>query len=143
MASQIVHAKKNPFDQLALLFAFVSIPEHYAKPVLQRWHVEGYRPLAEHAPYSAHVLAVELFFQIALAAHLISTGRASSRIDIAYLFYLPFCTLFVSGDKLHRKCAPVFLRSDQEFVWGFHLKAELARLNGEFAKLPEAEKERA
>jgi len=57
-------------------------------------------------------------------------------VDIAYLYYLPFCTLFVSSDKLHRQCAPLFMRADQEFVWGGDLKAELGKLNLYFSSLP-------
>ncbi len=141
MATALVHSSTKPFEQMALLFAFVEIPRELHRPILERWSFDQYRPLAEHAPYAAHVLSVELFFQISLAAGLISTGRASNRIDVGYLFYLPFCMLFTSSDKLHRKCAVPFLRTDQEFVWGQDLKAELARLNQHFAQLPEEERE--
>jgi hypothetical protein len=58
-------------------------------------------------------------------------------VDIAYLYYLPFCTLFVSSDKLHRQCAPLFMRTKQEFVWGLDLKADLSNLNIYFSGLPE------
>jgi hypothetical protein len=68
--------------------------------------MEGRRPLNEFAPYAAHVVTVELFLQFALAAHLIASNRPSNRTDIAYLFYLPFCTLFASSDNLHRRTAP-------------------------------------
>ena len=64
-------------------------------------------------------------FHIAIAAHLISPERPSNRTDIAYLFYLPFCMMFVSSDKLHRETANLFLRADQEFVWGLDLKDDL------------------
>lgn len=106
------------------------------------WSVDQFRPLADYAPYAAHVLVVELFFQIALAANLISAERASNRIDIAYLCYLPFSMVFVSSDKLHRRCTPMFLRKNQEFVWGPDLKVDLGRLDIEFAKLPAEELEK-
>ena len=79
---------------------------------------------------------MEIFFQIALAANLISEARASNRIDISYLCYLPFSMVFVSSDKLHKKCASPFLRKNQDFVWGPDLKSELARQNTEYSKLP-------
>ena len=109
---------------------------------LQRWSIDQFRPLAEYSPYAAHVLVVELFFQIALAANLISAERPSNRIDVAYLCYLPFSTVFISSDKVHRKCAPVFLRNNQEFVWGPDLKRDLGRVNNEFSKLAPAELEK-
>jgi hypothetical protein len=136
IAAELVLGRNQPFEQMALLFSFVDIPPELQRPILQRWAIDQNRPLGEYAPYAAHVLTVELFFQIALAANLISDGRASNRVDISYLCYLPFCMLFISSDKLHKKCTSPFLRKDQTFVWGPDLKSELKRQNTEFAKLP-------
>ena len=68
-----------------------------------------------------------MFFQIALGAGLIGTERPSNRIDIVYLFYLPFSQVFVSTDNLHRRAAAFFLRTDQSFIWGPDLKAHLKK----------------
>ena len=87
-------------------------------------------------------MRVELFYFFAVAAHLISEQRASNRVDISYLHYLPFGHMFVSTDKLHRKCAPLFLRDDQRFVWGQDLKKDLVEINGHFKGLPESELEK-
>lgn len=141
IAEALVHTKHKPFEQMGLLFAFLDIPPQLRHPILENWSLHQYKPLANYAPFAAHVLTVELFFQIALATNLISAERASNRVDIAYLFYLPFCMVFVSGDKLHQRCAGVFLRKDQSFIWGPQLKAELQRLNTEFLKVPESERE--
>src|SRR5690606_24311442 len=111
-------------------------------PILEGWTQAGFPSLAQFAPYAAHVVQVELFFQFALAASQIGAERASNRVDIAYLHYLPFSMMFVSSDRLHQRCAPLFLRDDQEFVWGPDLKADLARINEHFKRLPDAEKER-
>ncbi len=135
IASALVRKRDSPFDQMALLFAFVEIPPEQQRSILERWAIDKYRPLAEYAPYAAHVLVVELFFQIALGANLISADRPSNRVDIAYLCYLPFSMIFVSSDKLHRRCANVFLRKDQQFVWGPDLKSELKRVDRDFSRL--------
>ena len=137
IAASLVNAKFEPEQQLALLFSFVHIPQQLWAPIIQRWSDAGFPSLAEYANYAAHVLKVELFFQIALAANLISSDRASNRADIAYLFYLPFCHIFVSGDKLHRRCAPVFLSKRQDFVWGPDLKMDIARINQELSSVPD------
>jgi len=142
LAGRIVHGGVKPFDQIQLVFAFVDIPNELMHPILERWSVDRYRPLSEYAPYVAHVLTVEIFFQIALGAGLISAERASNRADIAYLFYLPFCHVFISADKLHRRCAPLFLRAKQDFIWGPDLKADLRRLNDHYAQLPAEIKDR-
>jgi len=105
--------------------------------IKHRWRINKRPPLTFFAPYAAHVLRVELFFHIALGANLIASTRPSHRVDMAYLFYLPFCHMFTSADKLHRQCAPLFMRPNQEFVWGLDLKADLQRLNEHFHTLPE------
>jgi hypothetical protein len=63
-------------------------------------------------------------------------------VDLAYLYYLPFCMVFVSNDRLHERCVPCSLTEhkaivdgwelsvDQEFVSGRNLKADLAKLDG-------------
>ena len=142
LAVGLVKERSKPFDQMALLLAFLEVPREAHREIFERWSIDQYRPLAEYAPYAAHVLSVELFFQIALGAHLISAERPSNRADIAYLFYLPFSMVFVSGDKLHRLCARSFLRADQEFLWAPDLKAELARLNAEFSQFPSEERDK-
>lgn len=137
IAAGIVRRKDQPFDRIALAFNLLGIPRQYHTQIIQRWSIMGYPAFSEFAPYVAHVLEVEIFFQIALAANHISSGRSSNRADVAYLFYLPFCTAFVSGDKLHRRCAPLFLRANQEFVWAPDLKADLKHANEHFQAFPE------
>lgn len=141
IADSLVRSKNKPYDQIGLLFAFLDVPRELEPQIVKRWADEQYRPLAEFAPFAAHVFKVELFFQICIASNIISTGRASNRVDIAYLFYLPFCNVFTSSDKLHRKCSAPFLRPDQEFVWGQDLKAELRRQNEHFSSLPDIVRE--
>ncbi len=128
-------------DQLNLaLYILEGSPEHDFR-VFGRWASHGRASLQHFAPYAAHLVAVEMFFRIALGAGLIGTGDVHNRTDIAYLFYAPFCHLFVSSDALHRRCAPYFLRSDQTFEWGPDLKADLNLLMNHFAARPEEEKE--
>ncbi|MCP5275912.1 MAG: hypothetical protein H6936_13910 [Burkholderiales bacterium] len=140
IASQIIHVSK-PFDQMALLVHFLNIPPEFQQEILKRWNLMNYPPLAIFAPYAAFVLEVELFFQIAVASKLIASERPSNRVDISYLFYLPFCMIFISSDKLHRRCAAHFLRHDQEFVWGQDLKTDLGRINKRHLSLPEETKQ--
>lgn len=141
MAASLVNTRFAPEQQLALLFSFVHIPQNLWGPIIQRWSDAGFPSLVQHASYAAHVLKVELFFQIALAANLVSSDRASNRADIAYLFYLPFCHVFVSGDKLHQRCAPAFLTKRQDFIWGPDLKADIARINQDLSVHSEEERQ--
>jgi hypothetical protein len=83
------------------------------------------------------MMAVDMFFYLGMAADLISRSRASHRVDIAYLYYLPFCMVFTSNDKLHINIAPLFLRENQTFVSGADFKAELKKMNDHYSALPE------
>lgn len=141
IAAALVHSRHEPEHQIGLLFSFIQVPHRLQAPIVHRWSQAGFPPLASHASYAAHVLKVEIFFQIALAANLISSERASNRVDIAYLFYLPFCHVFVSGDKLHRLCAPEFLSKKQDFVWAPDLKSDLARINRELMATSDQERQ--
>jgi hypothetical protein len=61
---------------------------------------------------------------------------------MAYLYYLPFCMVFTSGDNLHARTAPVFLSQDQVFITRQELKEDLARLDKHYSELPEDVKQR-
>jgi hypothetical protein len=93
--------------------------------------------LAEFAPYASYATTVELFAHLAISADLISRERASHRVDLAYLHYLPFCMLFVSSDRLHHATAPLFLTEGQAYMRGDDLKRELRRLDEHYSALPD------
>lgn len=127
----------NPLE-LAMLF--IGAEGDVRDQILTRHKSLGEPRLAAFAPYAAYVLEVEVFFQVAVAAGLIGSTNPSNRLDIMYLFYLPFCMLFVSSDDLHRRAAVVFTREDQQFVWGPDLKAGLAQLNEHYLGMPEEDR---
>ena len=137
LADEMIAGLTKSPGRFDVMLQALDVPDEVRPHVKARWKRTGHAPFATFAPYARHVLRVQLFFQIALGANLIASTRASHKVDIAYLFYLPFCSLFVSSDRLHRLCATLFLRADQEFVWGAELKPELAALNTHFAALPE------
>ena len=137
LAENVVSRADRTKLALRLAVKFLNVPSHMRREIARRWRLAGEPPLTEYAPYAAHVLMVQLFFEMAVASKLISNERPSNRVDIAYLFYLPFCMMFVSSDRLHARCTPLFLRGDQEFVWGLDLKANLREINGHYQRLPE------
>ena len=140
-AREIINGKERPFARLVLASLLFHIPQHLHPRLVERWRSEGEPTFDKFAPYAAFVMTIEVLFRVAMASGLIGTSRVSIRTDIAYLFYLPFCTLFVSDD-LHRKCAPLFLRRDQEFIWGIDLKPALKNINAHFLRLPGEERDR-
>ncbi len=120
----------------------LGLPPESEPFLAEQWKHDGFPTLAEYAPFAAHVLTVELFFQNALGANLIGTADVANRTDVAYLWYLPLCMIFVSSDNLHRRTAPHFLRPDQTFVWGNDLKADLQRLVARYQALPQEKQEK-
>lgn len=140
IATQFVERTDIVPNQIKLAFIILGLPPQLETQAGGNWVLRGMKPLLEYAPYAAHVITVELFFQIALGASLIGT-LASNRADMAYLYYLPFCMVFVSSDNLHRRTVPEFLRSNQSFVWGQDLKAELHRIMEHYSKLPDEVRE--
>jgi hypothetical protein len=124
----------------------LGLPEEAATEVMQRWRAAQSPPVRTYAPYIRHLLGVDLFCSLAIAADLISRdrpkGKADNKVDMAYLYYLPFCHVFVSGDKLHKRTVPLFLRPDQTFVEAPAMKADLAKLDAHYDALPAEEKEK-
>ena len=129
-------------EEKALLFglSMLGVPAEEHGEIVQRWTAAGKPPLREYAPYFMHMFSVDFFFHLAIAADLISRvrpeGKADNKVDIAYLYYLPFCMVFVSSDNLHKRVVPLFLRADQTFVEGPDLKADLKRIDEYYTQLP-------
>lgn len=121
---------------LNLAMSLLDIPHQIWPRILSRWKVYGYPKLEDFAPYANHVFKVELFFYLGIASDLISRERRSNKIDFAYLYYIPFCMIFVSNDNLHAKTVPLFLQDNQLFISGIELKIDLKKLDDYYSKLP-------
>lgn len=137
LASDLV---KKPKSRYVSEWLAAMRPEGLSRDALSRWIYHGSPPLKGYAPYTAHVVVVDLFFCIAMGADLIGRERATNKIDIAYLYYLPFCMAFTSRDRLHARTAPLFLDERQLFIHGDDLKADLTKLDAHYAMLPDEEK---
>ena len=142
IADALVNGTDKTLEVLGFLFFVLDIPQEGRNLIMERWVASKFPPLSSFAPYAAHFLTVEIFFQISLEASQISSDRPSNRLDIAYLYYLPFCMVFVSSDRLHRKCAPLFLRKNQSFIWGPELKSALSVLDQHYSALPKSERKK-
>ena len=140
IAKQVLQGEGQRFLLLRTAYILLGLnPAHFHR-VQARWVAAGRPHLHEFAPYTAHCLLVEVFFNVAIGKKLISPDRASNRIDMAYLFYLPFSMIFISNDKLHQRAAPLFMTDKQIFVLGDDLKKDLASLNSRYSALSEEEK---
>lgn len=136
-ADMIAAGRGKRFKTLKLALHMLAIPPQYHDQIIKRWKQRSGPPLNEFAPYADYVFRVDLFFYLGMAANLIATTRPSHRIDLAYLYYLPFCTVFTSFDRFHAQIVPHFLNYEQQvFVPGANLKADLSALAQHYDALP-------
>lgn len=140
LARRAVDAGGQNYRSLRMAHDLLGMPLESLNAVVRNWKAAGSPPLRTYASFAAHCLEVDLFFELCLSNGLISDQRPSNKVDISYLYYLPFADFFVSGDKLHRMAAPLLMDAKQAFVWGPDLKADLATLNSHFSGLPDEEK---
>jgi hypothetical protein len=125
---------------MTLAFGLLGAFQEQMEAILGRHLNAGEPQLAEFASYAHFALEVELFYHFA-----VHKGRMSvaQRMDLIYLFYLPFCDFFVSNDWVHRDSAPLFLRSDQDYIAGAELKAALRIVNSTVTALSDEEKKKS
>jgi hypothetical protein len=123
-------------EELALALLLFGMPEEPTKKIIERFQEAGKPPLATFGNYTLFALRLELFYHIAV--HKGRMGKAQ-RMDMNYLFYLPFCDIFVSADWVHIASAPLFLRERQEFIQGPKMKAALVQLNERYLAVPDAQ----
>jgi len=120
----------NQAIQQTLLVAFFQnydINAATAIRILQRWQIEGKPLIKDFAPYAYHCLRIDTFFLFGLASGLIGT-RPTNRVDLEYLYYIPFSNIFTSNDKVHKNLIPFLLQSYQKFIAGSELKEDLKNI---------------
>src|ERR1700739_1541996 len=95
--------------------------------------------VVEFAPYAASVMRLFLVFACGLARGFLGP-RPTNYIDLQYLYYSPFCMVFVSNDKFHRQMWRA-TSGTHSFVWGQDLKDDLRRRIAAKARANESERE--
>lgn len=105
--------------------------------VITDWLRRRRPPLRDYLPYFVFVLSINVFFCLVLPTQLLRDVKASHQIDLAYLYYLPFCAIFTSRDNFHVQIARLFLSPNQTFIHGDELKSDLKQLNDFYSSLPD------
>jgi hypothetical protein len=117
------------------------IPEHLNEKIIQRWNECGKPSLEEMSGYAFYCTLLSYTFDAGLALNLIGT-RSTNLIDLQYLFYLPFCRSFVSGDGFHDLMAPLFLAPHQTYIRATDLKQDLREIANFIEGLAEPDRKR-
>lgn len=128
----------NIEPELLLRFGLIilGVPEA-TDYVINDWIANRRKPLREYRPYFIHMLSINIFFGLILPTQLLRNVKQSHHIDLAYLYYLPFCAVFSSRDNFHVQVAPLFMHAAQQFIHGDDLKADLKGLNDLYLGLPQ------
>lgn len=129
--------KDDSKELLYLALDFLGIDERHRPAIVDRWEKQDKPSFNIFAPYAAYVFSIDLIFYLAASKGIIAKERPSNKVDLAYLYYLPFCHIFVSGDKLHARTVPLFLREDQSFITAKEFKDALAKINEYYSQFRE------
>lgn len=92
--------------------------------IFGRWCQCGNPLIKDFAPYAFHCLKVDALFLFGLTSGLIGT-RPTNQVDMEYLYYLPFCNIFTSNDKVHKNLVPLLLLPYQRFIIGSDIKKDM------------------
>lgn len=135
-------SNSDPVIQFSCIASFmdqIGISDQPKNIIHNRWLDQQLPLFRDFAPYAYHCFKANMIFYTGLVFELIST-RPSNHIDLEYLYYLPFCMVFSSGDKFHKNICPPLLRNDQDFIGRDNLKGDLHWLSMEWDTLSEEEK---
>ncbi len=112
---------------LKSLISLLHIDPQTINKIFLRWEQNNIETLKDFSPYAFFCLNLQVFFLQSLGLELVGS-KSTNDIDLMYLFYLPFCNIFSSGDKVHKKLIPFFLGKDQSFISAEDLKSDLKQL---------------
>lgn len=127
--------------QLVLNATYHLLPPDQAEKALLLWKQLGSPELKEFAPYALHFYKVDMIQFLSVFCGFIKRGKSSkSHLDAQYLYYLPFCYVFTSGDNDLLSLVPFFKRSNQELIPKDELQKDLKEMSCYFSGLSEEEK---
>jgi hypothetical protein len=126
----------DPEWLLRFCLNLLGVPEA-AEWVVNDWVKRRRPPLREHVPYFVFMVTINIFFCLVLPTQPLKNVKASHQIDLAYLYYLPFCSVFTSKDNFHAEIVPLFLNPHQTFVNGTDFKEDLRTLDAHYSAWPD------
>jgi len=134
---KLPQAQTEILQNILAVFAF---PQEIATQVFYRYEQAKPIQISEFAPYAFFCYRIFMLFQLSTYRGL-TTPRKTDIIDLQYLYYLPFVTIFTSHDRFHKTFAPLFLRDDQQFILGNDLKSDLQSIVKLRDAVPEKERD--
>lgn len=109
--------------------------------LIERWKAQGSAAFKEFCPYAFYFYRCNTIYFVGLGKGLIRTSKkANTHLDMQYIYYLPFCMTFTSGDKFLLEFAKFFIRPNQVIIPGDDLKKDLKQVQGFFLNLTDEQK---
>ena len=115
------------------------VPKSRREAILRRWVNGRFGSLQTFSGYGYFIFRVILMFHLALILGLIGT-RPTNRIDLEYLYYLPFSHAFSSGDAFQRDFGRVLFLGDQDFIEADDLKQDMKNIQSHWDALGDNER---
>jgi hypothetical protein len=91
---------------LDVLLERLGAKPHEADFIRRRWNA-AFRSIRVFAPYAYHCLKAWVGL-VMVVRHRLFKWAPTHVVDLQYLYYLPFCQVFSSNDKLHRLSTPTW-----------------------------------
>ena len=127
IVEKLLNNSEYQFELLQFLVKLAKVSEENSKAIFNLWNQCGMPPIQEFSQYGCYCLKVYLIFWWALFSGLVGP-KSTNCVDLHYLYELPFCRIFSSNDKFHKKLAPLLLTDGQIFIKGTDLKSDLKRI---------------
>lgn len=126
-AMEALDANSSRHDVFKYLVGQIPSGPETPSEIFWAWEGEDCRRLSEYCPYAFYSLHLFASFGIGVRERLVGTRR-SNVIDLEYLYYLPFCHVFCSGDDQQLEIAGRFARNDQFIVRSSEMKDDLKKI---------------
>ena len=139
MVKDLLNNSAYQLELMQFLVKLAGVSEETSTEIYNRWVKCGMPCIQEFSQYGYYCLKVYFTFWWALFSGLVGP-KATHCIDLHYLYELPFCSIFCSFDKFHKKFARLLMTDKQIFLKGQDLKNDLKRIEEHVISLPEEEK---
>ena len=93
--------------------------------IRSRWMRTGRLPFWRFAPYAYHQVKSYVALVCAVRSRLLEKWTSTCLVDLQYLYYLPFCHVFATGDGDQATMARSLSREGQIVLEGSSLKSRL------------------
>ena len=127
IVENLLNNSEYQFELLQFLVQLAKVSEENSTAIFNRWNQCDMPSIQDFSQYGHYCLKVYLIFWWALFSGLVGP-RSTHCVDLHYLYELPFCRIFSSKDRFHRKFARLLINDQQIFINALDLKSDLKRI---------------